>query len=122
MKPPSNKYRGIRFEMPMYRKYIKPLGFLTEEKECHALWHYYVTARLVYETHVETPIVLEGDADPVTNFKQLFMSIAFTYQVQPEHMVKFWGNIDMQCHMLQLPKLPDMDIYRFNKVPEIRTQ
>ena len=66
--------------------------------------------------------MLEGDPDCVPNFRQLFTSTAIMYGVQPEQMIKFWGNVDMQCDVLGIGKLPDEDCYRFNVTPEIRTQ
>lgn len=65
---------------------------------------------------------LEGTTDHPTNFKQQFTTCATIYGVTPEQMVKFWSNVDMQCTVLMLPKMPDEDRYRFDKTPEIKTQ
>lgn len=113
----------INFQMPIYSFLIAPNGFLTHDKECHALWHYYTLARRNYEEEFkDTLIIYEGDPDPVYNNRQLFMSIATAYGVQPERMIKFWKNVDMQCTVSDLPKLPDEDRFRFNHTPEIKSQ
>lgn len=110
------------FSIPVFAAYTEPLGALSADKACHALWYYYLSARHVWETHIADPIVLEGDKDPEYNFKQMFTSIATWYGVTPETMKNFWDRIDKQCDRLGLPKLPDEDRYRFNLTPEIRTQ
>lgn len=112
----------IKYEMPRFFELEIPVGFLDPHPACHALWRYYLSARQTWETHVKDVIVLEGEKDPAYDFKQLFTSIAQAYGVQPEHMVKFWPNVDMQCVSLALPKLPDEDQYRFNRIAEVRTQ
>lgn len=112
----------IAFTPPTFRAYEQPHGWLLHDQACHALWYYYVVAFNNYREHIHDPIVLEGDKDQVTNFRQLFMSIAIAYGVEPERMVKFWLNVDMQCRALYLPRLPDEDKYRFHITPEIRTQ
>ncbi len=118
----DNKPLTILFTPPTFVPYEQPNGWLIREQACHALWYYYVVAHNNYREHILDPLVLEGDPDTVPNFRQLFTSIATMYGVQPEQMIKFWRNIDMQCVSLELPKLPDKDEYRFNKAPEIRTQ
>jgi len=115
-----NKPINITFTPPTFGAYEQPNGWLIRETACHALFYYYLIARHNYEEHIKDPIVYEGDADPETNFKQLFNSIALAYGVAPEKMLQFWSNIDLQCDVLELPKLPEK--YRFNKTPEIRSQ
>ncbi len=110
----------ISFHPPTFQAYETPQGWLQHDAACHALFYYYLIARRNFEEHIKDPIVYEGDADPEVNFKQLFSSIAIAYGVQPEKMLRFWSNIDLQCGVLKLPKLPEE--YRFNKVPEIRSQ
>jgi len=111
----------IKFTMPVFNGYLVPDGFLMNDLACHALWYYYLIARGTYETHILDPIVYEGDKDPEFNFRQMFTSVATSYGVQPEVMIKFWNNIDLQCWALQLPTLPDEDKYRFNVTAEIKT-
>ena len=118
----TSKGIDIHFRPPVYSKYVVPDGYLTSDMACQALWHYYLSARITYEKFVQKIIVFEGEPDPQVNFQQLFTSIAMLYGVAPESMIKFWSNIDAQCIRLHLPKLPDSDEFRFNKVPEIRTQ
>ncbi len=112
----------VSFHPPTFQDYEQPRGWLTHDKACHALWYYYVVASNNYREHIEDPIVYEGDLDTIPDFSQLFTSIAVAYGVQPEEMIKFWSNVDMQCQMMDLSKLPMNDKFRFNKKPEIRTQ
>jgi len=112
----------IAFHMPVFNGYLVPDGFLLKDLACHALWYYYLIARGTYETHVLNPIVYEGDKDDEFNFQQMFSSVATSYGVQPEVMIKFWNNIDLQCWALELPELPKEDKYRFNATAEIKTQ
>jgi len=112
----------INFHVPLFRAYEQPNGWFTDEIACHALWYYYLCARNAYETHEFDPIVLEGHDDPQTDFKQLMMSIATAYGVQPEVMVKFWKNVDLQCAALELPKMPIGERYRFDTTAEVKTQ
>jgi len=118
MKKPIN----IVFQPPTFRQYEPPDGCLISNPACHALWYYYIVAYENYRTYVIDPIIMEGDPDPVVNFKQLFSSIALAYGVKPEKMIKFWDKIDAQCFILGIPELPDQEEYRFNTTPELRTQ
>lgn len=112
----------IKFEVPIFEKYIIPHGYLSIERPCHALWRYYLAARNAYEDIELDQITLEGNPDQTVNYQQLFTSIALSYSVQPEHMVSYWINVDMQCDLLDIPRMPTADKFRFNKVPEIKTQ
>ena len=80
-------------------------GKLPDRPACHALWYYFVTARRNWEKQ-GNPIVLEGDADPEYNYKQLYTSVAFWFGVSPEEMNKYWSAVDDQCLVLGLPILP----------------
>jgi len=113
---------NIKFTVPRFDTYIIPAGWLSIDTPCHALFYYYLAARRTYENDVKDPIVYEGEPDPEVNFRQLFTSIAVAYGVQPEHMLKYWINVDMQCDLLHIPRLPAEDKYRFDTVAEIRTQ
>jgi len=115
-----NKAPTIVFEPPTFVDYEQPKGYLVHDPACHALWYYYVVASNNHAEHILNPIVLEGDADQEVNFKQLFTSIALSYGVEPERMLKFWKNVDAQCLRLDVGQLPEK--YRFSDVPEIRTQ
>ena len=110
----------ITFHPPTFIWYEPPNGFLAHDAACHALFYYYLTARTNYEDNVKDPVVLEGDPDQELNFKQLFTSIALAYGVEPDKMLKFWSNVNLQCGVLELPQLPEE--YMFKHVPEIRSQ
>lgn len=112
--------KNIQFNPPFYTAYIEPFGFLNRENETHALWNYYTKARNAFETCDVSPVVLEGEKDPETNFRQLFESVATMYGVEPNAMAKCWSRIDMQCLALGLPKLPDEERFRFNTIDSIR--
>ncbi len=101
---------------PFFLGYMQPKGYLDSSREAHALWNYYLCARNAYETHIKNVIVFEGEKDPKVNFQQLFTSIAEMYGVQPEAMAKCWDMIDAQCLAIDLPKLPNKEYYRFNRI------
>ena len=112
-----------RFQPIVFRNYLPPNGFLNDDPACHALFYYYLLAMKNYQAEFEgVELVYEGDRDPVYNYRQLFSSIAMMYSVEPERMIKFWTNVDMQVAILGMPKLPMTNQYRFEAVPEIRTQ
>lgn len=112
----------VKFEMPEFKEYNIPRGWLQPDRACHALWRYYLSARNAYEDIEVDQITLVGNPDQTVNYQQLLTSTATAYGVAPEEMVKYWTSVDMQCHLLDLPKMPMNDKYRFNKVPEIKTQ
>ena len=112
----------VQFEVPAFSTYEVPIGFLAKDRACHALFRYYLSARQMYEDHILDPIVYEGDVSQVVNFRQLFVSTATAYGVAPERMIQFWVNVDLQCDLLGIPRMPDEERYRFNRTPEIKTQ
>ena len=113
---------NIAFDPPLYEQLIPENGgFLPRDISAHALWYYYLIARTNWEKEMD-PIVLEGDIDPVYDYKQLFTSVAIIYGTTPEVMVKHWPQVDFQATMLGVPKLPNEDRYRFNRIAEIKTQ
>ena len=118
----SEKLRGITFNNFVFRQYEMPNGYLSPPLACHALWYYYLIARNNYERNSVDPIVYEGEPDPEPNFRQIFSSIATIYGIQPENMVHYWTNVDMQCDALDLPRMPDEEKYRFNQTVELKTQ
>lgn len=111
----------IKFTPPVYVKYIVPYGFLTRDRACQALFFYATRAKHVYDTHLRDPFVLEWDEDPKHDFKQLMKSVALAYGVEPEHMVRYWINIDMQFDAMKQQRVPQGDWIRFDAVPEIST-
>ena len=111
----------LTYNCPIFSDYVIPRGYLDTHRESHALFYYYLCARSTYERVVLDPVVLEGDKDPEANFAQLFTSIAELYGVQPEAMAKCWDLVDSQCRLLNIPKMPDEDKYRFNRVDVITT-
>lgn len=113
-------------ERPVFTGYMKPLGWLLAEHEdqylaCHALFRYYLSARQIYETESDNLLAYEGEQDSSISYAGLFKGIANWYDVEYEIMAKFWPNVDMQCSLLGLPKMPEGDRYRFNQVVEIKT-
>lgn len=121
-KPANLGEMNVQLDMPIYYDLIFPDGNLTNDIECHALFTYYLRARLNYEKeHAGAQIILEGEVDPEYNYRQLFLSIAQWYQVQPEHMKNYWREVDLQCAAMHLPKLPVDDKYRFSKISSIKT-
>lgn len=90
-----------------------PNGYLDDYVESHALWYYYLCARQTWENVTRDPMAYEGELDSGANYRQLFESIARLYCVDPEHMVKCWLQVDKQAELLNLPKLPNEERYRF---------
>ncbi len=117
----ASKIKTITFEPIIYTKYCIPKGFLANTRACQALFFYATRAKHVYDTHVKNPVVLEGDEDPPYDLRQLFKSVALMYGVEPEEMVKYWSNVDMQFHAMGQQKVPEGDWIRFDSVPEIKT-
>jgi len=111
---PNKPIAKCQMEAPIYSELLAPQGFLELTRESHALWFYYTAARNAYDTLVVDPIVMEGEKDPTTNFRQLFISTARLYNVEPEAMAKCWPQINMQCLALGFPELPDEERYRFD--------
>jgi len=105
----------IKFAPPIFPSIMAPNGFLDQFRESHALWYYYLCARQAYEASVLDPMEYEGEKDSQVNYHELFRNIAKIYGVQPENMANCWHQIDAQCGVSLLPKLPDEDRYRFNK-------
>ena len=88
---------------------------LTAHRACHALFHYATLARKNYEFETDT-IQLEGENRLVNNFA-LFKSVAILYGVEPEEMLHFWHEIDLQFGLLGIPRVPLH--YRFAAIPQI---
>ena len=115
-----SKSKGrIVFDIRRFVEYLPPAGFLNNHVACHALMYYALIARSNYEEQKET-IVLEDEPEKAYNYRQLMSSIATIYGCQPEEMVKFWVNVDMQFRTLDLPLVPQH--LRQTDVPEIKTQ
>ena len=64
-------------------------------------------------------IVYEGHEDPKYNFRQLFSSVANLYGVEPEQMIKFWSNVDMQAVTMGFPKMQPG--YRFDSALKVNS-
>lgn len=111
----------MRIAATFFDDYTAPSGFLNKHPACHALFYYHALARQNYENIVEDPLFLEGHLDPEANFSQLFASVAIMYNVEPETMIQFWPDVNMQCRALQMPMIPDEYRYRHNKVIEYKT-
>lgn len=81
-------------------------GHLPDVAAAHALFHYYLTARSNQENEQgKGVLLLDGDLDPVHNYKQLWRSIANIHGVDPNDMGKFWPYVDRQAEKLNLPLL-----------------
>lgn len=115
--------KAFRFNYPVFESYNVPNGFLERDIACHALFYYAMLARKAYEENVAgIDMQYEGTLSNRTDFRGLFESIAFLYNVHPAQMQRYWPAVDMQCVALQLPQLPKEDRYRHDKVPEFKTQ
>jgi len=109
--------KGVEFECIIFEEYMKPYGYLDANKETHALFWYYLNARKAYDKHIDRmEVILEGDKDPVVNFRQLFESIAFQYGANVETMALGWPMVDAQCELLGFPKMPLGYQFRFQNI------
>ncbi len=94
----------IQFEPIRFNDKLPPRGFLIDDSGCHALYYYSIVARRVQEANSNDPnlqqIRYEGDLDETVNFKQLFLSVAKMYGVEPERMERFWKNVDAQLFVV----------------------
>ena len=91
-------------------------------RAAHALMFYYFHARKMYEeVNLQDRLVYEGDPDPQADYFSLFKSVAIRYNVTCEQMAKFWDSIDLACALNNMPRLPNEDRFRFNKVIELRS-
>lgn len=97
---------AITFTPHIYKAYIQPKGFLTEDMACHALFYYSIIATGAWD-RVNTALVMEGDPDPKPNYHQLFISISTIYGVDPNDMENYWWLIDRQCAKLKISKAPN---------------
>ena len=102
----NNRLRGIRVLCPTFDAYtILNGGHLPDRQACHALFYYYLRASYNYEKQ-QNAVVLEGEPDPVFNFKNLYNGVALWYGVSPEEMNAFWNAVDRQVLAMGLPLLP----------------
>lgn len=114
LKFPDGRTITVLMQAPVFWQYVEPLGGLSAEKACHALWFYYQNAREVYEREIIDPIQYEGDRDTDVNFRQLFEHSAELYNVEPHIMAKFWPQVDRNCEIYDIPIMPREDRYRFD--------
>lgn len=103
--------KGFHLEIPLFPNYIIPNGGLTNERESHALFYYYILAMQMYDKE-KNQVVFEGDADYVGQYRQVFLNVARLYNVRPENMVNAWASVDTTCYMHKMPMLPQEQKYR----------
>lgn len=113
--------KGITFNMPYFKEFNIPRGFLNKHPSCHGLFYYASLVRMQLFDRDERPRE-EKEEDPLQNPQQLFTSIATAYGCSPEHMAKWWHNVDMQYRLMagkrEVKLIPQE--YRFDKVYEIK--
>jgi len=116
---------AMYLEPPIFTKYITPHGVFPKGTEdnigIHGLWYYYISALEIFKFKIDGwQYEDEPNKEDTFNLQQLFTSIALLYGVNPEQMTRYWGLIDKQAEILDLPTLPDS--FKFNTIPEIKTQ
>lgn len=102
----------------LFFQYMWPNGGLTNDRETHALFYFYLLSRKNFEEQNDM-IVYEGDPDPQFDYKQLYVSIAKMYNVRPENMANCWKEVDYTCFVHNLPKLPEQSRLRQCFRPEV---
>ena len=110
----------VQFHAINFSPYNQPSGWLINDRACHALFYYYLIARNNYEREMVDPIVIEGHVSEHYDYKGLFQRVAQIYGVDPERMLRFWSNVNMQAEMMALPLLPDEDRYRHNAIMNVK--
>lgn len=113
------KSSKINWQPMAWRAQEVPNGFLPrfeQEPAAHALWYYYVLTQNALEMRMKD---LRYDDEPVLAFDDFnrVKMISIAYGVTPERMTKHWAAVDMECHRLNLPKLPQG--LRFTSVASI---
>lgn len=131
--------KNVQFDAPYFDAYVRApdvfsalarenlgmvKGWLCKTMECHACFYYAMTARRNYEQYVlGFEVQLEEiDYTSKTDFKHCFDTIILLYGAQPEKVISHWSCVDRQMKELGISLLPDEEKYRFNNVPEIKTQ
>lgn len=113
---------SLQMQKPtIFVELLPPEGVLVEDTACHALWQY---AMLVHK-RIDDKEGPQYEDDPIdlmqiNELKQTFMSLAILYKTTPEKMIKFWVNVDLQMSLIGSRKI--MKKYRFDTIPEVRTQ
>lgn len=110
-KPSNDIHKGFNLELPLFPDYIIPNGGLTNDRESHALFYYYILAMNMYDKETNG-VVYEGDKDPEFFYANLFKSIAHMYDIKPDHMVNAWASVDVTCEMYGMPHMPHGQKYR----------
>ncbi len=111
----------LTFDVPRFNAFNKPNGELIDNPACHALFYYVVKLKNILEER-KADQSYEGDASPgafFLNMKQLFSSIALAYGVSPEHMLKYWPEVDLQCFLMGSNRVEKQ--YRFDEIPELKS-
>jgi len=112
----------VVFEPQLFPDFTMPNGYLNKHHACQALWKY--ATLVIYIEYQQSDAVLKYEGDwpmDIKDYKQLFTSIATMYGVQPEEMIKFWVNVDMQLKIMG-SKLRVPEEHRYNKAVEIKSQ
>lgn len=101
---------GMRLEVPFFEEYLPENGgCLPPDFEAHALWHYYVMARMAYEQIVQGGIPLyEGELDAKFQPERIFKSTMMLHGVDGEKAVNYWSAVHAQRFMLGLSSNADL--------------
>lgn len=113
---PHNKlFKHITFEPQIWPELTQQHGhgMLIHHQACYALWFYYGVGYNTYVKRIRDKILIEGEKEPIVNHKELMKSTSILYGVEPEQMIRFWQDIDIECIRTFKPLMPDF--LRFNK-------
>lgn len=111
--------KSFTMEPLVFCDYIVPKGHLTATNECHALFYYYLCANKALRQEMEDFRLEPQDTPSKVNYKQLTLSIANIYDVSPIHMHNCWPEVDAQCDLLGLPRLPITGDARMSNVIQL---
>ena len=105
----------ITLTPPMFADKTIPNGYLTKDRECHALYYYAGLATKMWDEYEKDPVFIEGRHPTQHNYRNVLLAVAQIYLCSPNDMIKYWSNVSMQFTADGHVLLPDEGRYRFNK-------
>lgn len=109
---------NVQMRMPFFQSHtVAAGGYLTNDREDHALWWYYITAT-ANVIKVRDTLVYEGERDIEPNYAQLFQHAAMFYGVDINLLANRWERIYQEMERTNmLRRLSDPDAPPYQKLP-----
>jgi len=102
---------------PAFPGNTTPIGWLTRDAACQALWYFYNIARerkAIVGNSIDDQIILEGQDWLHTYYRQQMTTVCKIYGVTPEEMYKFWPAVRLEIARLKWPE-PPAEIMNLNE-------